>query len=221
MENVKTSQVAGLYRKDLLLRHLCDSFRSGCLLVMRDIEEQFQRTPAGSEIPAACRFFDPSLASQMRHRHFYQMQVELAGTHRYIEPPGASDERHRDRSCRVVRPDREGHVRQFCRKGSVKNRRRSSWSPPATRRYCAYGPNLISNPNDGPHTAQECFNTAAFVLPAQDTFGDAGRNVVTGPGLAGLDLSLQKEEALHDRARIQLRFDPYNSLNHPNFNLPW
>jgi hypothetical protein len=54
----------------------------------------------------------------------------------------------------------------------------------------------------------------------QDTFGDAGRNIVTGPGLADLDVSLQKEEPLHDRAKIQLRFDVYNSLNHANFNLP-
>lgn len=81
-------------------------------------------------------------------------------------------------------------------------------------------PNVIANPNEGPQTAQEWFNTAAFLLPAQDIFGDAGRNIVTGPGLADLDLSLQKEEPLHDRARIQLRFDMYNSLNHPNFNLP-
>ena len=81
-------------------------------------------------------------------------------------------------------------------------------------------PNLIANPNDGPKTAQQWFNTTAFVLPAQNTFGNAGRNIVVGPGLADLDLSVQKEEPLHDRAHIQLRVDLYNSLNHPNFNLP-
>jgi hypothetical protein len=31
---------------------------------------------------------------------------------------------------------------------------------------------------------------------------------------------LQKEEALRERARMQLRFDVYNSLNHANFALP-
>jgi Carboxypeptidase regulatory-like domain len=81
-------------------------------------------------------------------------------------------------------------------------------------------PNLIGDPNSGPQTASEWFNTAAFALPAQNTFGDAGRNVVTGPGLADLDLSLQKEQVLHDRVRLQLRFDVYNSLNHANFALP-
>jgi hypothetical protein len=81
-------------------------------------------------------------------------------------------------------------------------------------------PNLISNPNAGPQTPSEWFNTAAFVLPAQDSFGTAGRNVVTGPGVSDFDLSLQKEEALHDRARLQFRLDVYNSLNHANFALP-
>jgi hypothetical protein len=49
-------------------------------------------------------------------------------------------------------------------------------------------PNLVGNPNGGPQTAAEWFNTAAFALPAQNTFGSAGRSVVTGPGLTDLDL---------------------------------
>jgi Carboxypeptidase regulatory-like domain len=81
-------------------------------------------------------------------------------------------------------------------------------------------PNLVSNPNNGPHTAAEWFNTAAFVLPAQNTFGSAGRNVVTGPGLASVDLSLQKEGTLHEGLKLQFRLDLYNALNHPNFDLP-
>jgi hypothetical protein len=81
-------------------------------------------------------------------------------------------------------------------------------------------PNLVGNPHAGPWTSSAWFNTAAFVLPAQDSFGNAGRNIVVGPGFVDFDGSIQKEEPLHDRARIQFRFDMYNSLNHPNFNLP-
>ena len=81
-------------------------------------------------------------------------------------------------------------------------------------------PNVIENPNSGPRTPSQWFATSGFVLPAQNTFGDAGRNIVIGPALTGLDLSVQKEEALHDRLRLQLRFDAYNALNHVNFNLP-
>ena len=51
-------------------------------------------------------------------------------------------------------------------------------------------------------------------------YGTAARNVVTGPGLASLDVSLQKEVALHERLKLQFRFDAYNSLNHANFNFP-
>jgi hypothetical protein len=81
-------------------------------------------------------------------------------------------------------------------------------------------PDLIGNPNDRPKTPSKWFDTAAFALPAQNTFGTAGRNVVTGPGLASLDLSLQKEGALYERLKLQFRLDVYNSLNHPNFDLP-
>ncbi len=81
-------------------------------------------------------------------------------------------------------------------------------------------PNLVGNPNSGPQTPADWFNTAAFALPAVGTYGTAGRNVVPGPALTGLDLSLQKEATLHERMRLQIRLDAYNSLNHANFNLP-
>jgi hypothetical protein len=81
-------------------------------------------------------------------------------------------------------------------------------------------PNVIANPNNGPHTPSEWFNTAAFALPGQDTFGTAGRNVVLGPGLANLDFSLRKEASLREGVRLQFRCDVYNVFNHPNFDLP-
>jgi hypothetical protein len=81
-------------------------------------------------------------------------------------------------------------------------------------------PNLIANPNSGPQTPADWFNLAAFALPAQNTYGTSGRNVVTGPSLTTLDLSLQKQISLWERMKLQLRLDAYNSLNHANFNLP-
>lgn len=81
-------------------------------------------------------------------------------------------------------------------------------------------PNLIANPNDGPRTPSQWFNTAAFALPAQDTFGTSGRNVVLGPGLGNLDLSLQKEGTLRERLKLQFRCDLYNVFNRANFDLP-
>jgi Carboxypeptidase regulatory-like domain len=81
-------------------------------------------------------------------------------------------------------------------------------------------PNLIGNPNSGPQTPSEWFNIAAFALPPQNTFGSAGRNVVTGPGLANLDISFQKEAILRETFKLQFRCDIYNIFNHPNFDLP-
>jgi hypothetical protein len=81
-------------------------------------------------------------------------------------------------------------------------------------------PNLVGNPNQASRTPSRWYNTSAFALPNQDTFGSAGRNVVTGPGLTDVDLSLQKEGTLHESLKLQFRFDVYNCLNHPNFDLP-
>jgi Carboxypeptidase regulatory-like domain len=81
-------------------------------------------------------------------------------------------------------------------------------------------PNLIVNPNARPHTPAHWFNTSAFALPAQNTFGTEGRNVVLGPGLENLDLSLQREGTLHEGLKLQFRFDLYNVFNHANFDLP-
>jgi hypothetical protein len=81
-------------------------------------------------------------------------------------------------------------------------------------------PNVVADPNGGAKTPAAWFNTAAFQLPAQYNFGNAGRNIVVGPGLANLDLSLQKEWGLRENRTLQFRFDAFNALNHPNFNLP-
>ena len=81
-------------------------------------------------------------------------------------------------------------------------------------------PNLVANPNQGPKAPAEWFNTAAFALPAQYTFGNSGRNIVVGPALANLDLSLQKKWSLRENRALEFRVDAFNALNHANFNLP-
>jgi hypothetical protein len=84
----------------------------------------------------------------------------------------------------------------------------------------AQRPNVWGDPNAGPQNPQEWFNTAVFSLPAQFTFGNAPRNAVIGPGLQEFDLSLQKELAVTDSAKLQLRVEAYNISNHTNFNIP-
>jgi hypothetical protein len=81
-------------------------------------------------------------------------------------------------------------------------------------------PNLVGDPNNGPRTTAEWFNTSAFTLPGSLTFGNTPRNKVIGPGLEDLDVSLQKEEPLRESLKLQFRFDVFDALNHPNLNLP-
>lgn len=81
-------------------------------------------------------------------------------------------------------------------------------------------PNVISNPNDGPHTVEEWFNTAAFVPNAILTFGNSGRNIVTGPGFHDLDFSLIKNTHFGERTNLQFRAEFFNIFNHPNFAIP-
>ena len=84
----------------------------------------------------------------------------------------------------------------------------------------AQRPNVSGNPNGGPRTPQQWFNTSVFSLPALYTFGNAPRNAVVGPGLQELDFALQKDIVLREAAKLQFRAEAYNALNHPNFNIP-
>lgn len=84
----------------------------------------------------------------------------------------------------------------------------------------AQRPNISGDPNSGPKTPEQWFNTAVFSLPTLFTFGNAPRNAVIGPGLTEFDLSLQKDFGLTESTKLQFRAEAYNLFNHPNFNIP-
>jgi hypothetical protein len=71
-----------------------------------------------------------------------------------------------------------------------------------------------------PKTVQQWFNPAAFSAPASGTFGDVGRDTLTGPGLTELDLALAKNTTIHERLHAQFRAEFFNVLNHANFTTP-
>jgi hypothetical protein len=81
-------------------------------------------------------------------------------------------------------------------------------------------PNLVCDPNSGPKTPTEWFNTACFTQPAAFTYGNAGRDIVTGPGLNNLDATIQKQFPVRESMKLQFRLDVFDFLNHPNFNAP-
>ena len=63
-------------------------------------------------------------------------------------------------------------------------------------------------------------NPAAFSVPAPGTFGNSGRNLLSGPALAQLDLTLSKKFSVTERVNIELRGEAYNITNHANFANP-
>ena len=91
-------------------------------------------------------------------------------------------------------------------------------------------PDLIANPNlpAGQRTLSRWFNTDALVAPpvfydnlgAYSIPGNEGRNVITGPGLASWDMSLQRQARLSERLNLVFRSDFFNLTNHPNFDRP-
>jgi outer membrane receptor protein involved in Fe transport len=81
-------------------------------------------------------------------------------------------------------------------------------------------PDVIGDPNKGPHTVQHWFNTAAFTLPAKYSYGSAGTNIITGPPQRTLDVSVQKRWPLPEKASLLFRTDIFNIANTPQFDTP-
>jgi len=72
----------------------------------------------------------------------------------------------------------------------------------------------------GQRTPEHWFNTNAFSAPAPYSFGDAGRDIIPGPGIEMMDLALHKRFRISERFGIEARAEVFNSLNHPNFGYP-
>jgi hypothetical protein len=59
---------------------------------------------------------------------------------------------------------------------------------------------------------------AIFSIPAPDTIGTCGRNSFRGPDFKQWDFNLNKTTKLTERMSLQIRFEVFNLINHPNFN---
>jgi hypothetical protein len=59
---------------------------------------------------------------------------------------------------------------------------------------------------------------AIFSDPAPNTIGTCGRNSLRGPRFTQWDFNLNKTTKITERLSLQVRFEVFNLLNHPNFN---
>jgi len=74
----------------------------------------------------------------------------------------------------------------------------------------------------GEQSISEWFSPSAFVIPSPAAYGDAGRNILRGPGSATVDGALAKSFTWGETQarRLQIRWEVFNSLNHTNLELP-
>jgi hypothetical protein len=83
--------------------------------------------------------------------------------------------------------------------------------------YCSR-PNLVGNPNARPCIPGTLFNTCAFAdNTILGTYGNAGRNIIEGPGYTEWDTSLVKQFAITERKHLEFRAEFFNILNHVNY----
>jgi hypothetical protein len=91
--------------------------------------------------------------------------------------------------------------------GDSRNPVRPSWNPNFS------GPVIQGGSN-------QYFNPAAFIQPLAGTYGNVGRNILQGAGLATTDLSLAKKFHISEQVGVQFRAEFFNAFNRTNFNTP-
>ncbi len=87
-------------------------------------------------------------------------------------------------------------------------------------------PNLVHQPYAMSCSTQNyiyqtpCIDATAFAVQAPYTFGNAGRDLVHGPGLETVNFSLFKTFPVYERLSFQVRAEVANLLNHPSISNP-
>jgi hypothetical protein len=64
------------------------------------------------------------------------------------------------------------------------------------------------------------FDTTAFVIPADYTIGNSGRNILYGPGSRSMDLKVGKNWIFRENLRLEYRLEMFNWTNTANFGTP-
>ena len=67
---------------------------------------------------------------------------------------------------------------------------------------------------------QRWFDTAAFAIPRDFTYGNSGRDILFGPGFKNLDLKIGKNFLFGEGKRVEFRSEMFNFTNTPNFDIP-
>jgi hypothetical protein len=92
-----------------------------------------------------------------------------------------------------------------------------------------YRPNLVHAATDGCGRGDlvGCIDATAFtvanlypIAPTNYAYGNAGRNLLHGPGAETVNFSLFRNFPIRERLRLQFRFESFGLFNHSNFGNP-
>lgn len=72
----------------------------------------------------------------------------------------------------------------------------------------------------GAGPGQKFFDPSSFATPAQNTLGNAGRNIIQGPGIVNLDAALHREFRVSEGKTLTLRVESFNFSNTPHYSNP-
>ena len=72
----------------------------------------------------------------------------------------------------------------------------------------------------GGSTPNNWINPAAFAVPANQTFGNLGRNAFRAPRISQLDIGLSKFIKVTEKLSLRLRADLFNVFNRAQFGAP-
>ena len=134
----------------------------------------------------------PSLRRQLHRRAAVRRrQADAAGRRRRQDPRRLAGERHLQRA---LRPAVHGDA------GQQQRRRRHDRPAEPDRRSAR-----------APKTVEQWFNPAAFTQVPSGTFGNAGRNILRGPGWVTFDMSVQRA---HRRYQPRQRDAALGHLQH-------
>ena len=67
---------------------------------------------------------------------------------------------------------------------------------------------------------EKFFSVNSFATPAQNTLGNAGRNILQGPGFGNFDAALHRNFQIKERMQLALRIESFNSTNTAHYLNP-
>ena len=97
-----------------------------------------------------------------------------------------------------------------------------SGADPSNTNTTAGRADRLSNGNlpPGERKLNRWFDTSAFARPQPGRFGNSGANVLEGPGLNVVNLSIGKTFPITEKMKFTFMAASQNIANHPNFNNP-